>query len=405
MAATFPIHPISRFDGRKTTITRPKEFTCFSYDDTHTYRQDASSIRYYYPPILGADLSRGFDKFDRHDDSVDEHLDSLLRALQHHESQGEGDGGGGEGGVKSKKVAVDVVTWRGMMTKILATPYSHKDGFEMNATRFQDTIYIEEHNAYKQATRGRPAPRNPRRPSPEVMTFWGLSSPVHPPATTTTTTPHLTLPPPGYKFETLSTLARPWGQCSREEIEQRDDDVVSNKAQYCSVVRTSIGSTWLCLGGEVDAIWDSKPEPGRPINWVELKTSQDFYSADDEAFFAAKMMRFWIQSFLLGVPRIVVGFRSRDGILQRVEEFETARIPDMVSARRNPPWNAQLCINFAADFLAWLRETLTTDGVWRIRRAPGASHIEIFQVEHSGHGRILTPEFIEWRSSLGADGS
>jgi hypothetical protein len=29
--------------------------------------------------------------------------------------------------------------------------------------------------------------------------------------------------------------------------------VVSNKEQYCSVVRTGIGKTILCLGGEVDA--------------------------------------------------------------------------------------------------------------------------------------------------------
>lgn len=57
----------------------------------------------------------------------------------------------------------------------------------------------------------------------------------------------------GYKFETLSCLPRPWGEVSREFIENRDREVVSNKAQYCSVVRTGIGSTVMCLGGEVDA--------------------------------------------------------------------------------------------------------------------------------------------------------
>lgn len=57
----------------------------------------------------------------------------------------------------------------------------------------------------------------------------------------------------GYKFETLSCLPRPWGEMSRDFIENRDKEVVSNKAQYCSVVRTGIGKTTLCLGGEVDA--------------------------------------------------------------------------------------------------------------------------------------------------------
>lgn len=40
---------------------------------------------------------------------------------------------------------------------------------------------------------------------------------------------------------------------SRDFIENRDEHIVSNKAQYCSVVRTGIGKTVLCLGGEVDA--------------------------------------------------------------------------------------------------------------------------------------------------------
>lgn len=57
----------------------------------------------------------------------------------------------------------------------------------------------------------------------------------------------------GYKFETLSTLPRPWGETSRDYIESRENQVVNNKEQYCSVVRTGIGSTVLCLGGEVDA--------------------------------------------------------------------------------------------------------------------------------------------------------
>lgn len=57
----------------------------------------------------------------------------------------------------------------------------------------------------------------------------------------------------GYKFETLATLPAPWGETSREYIECREQEVVNNKAQYCSVVRTGLGKTVLCLGGEVDA--------------------------------------------------------------------------------------------------------------------------------------------------------
>jgi RAT1-interacting protein len=58
---------------------------------------------------------------------------------------------------------------------------------------------------------------------------------------------------PGYKFETLSTIPRPWGETPREYIENRDNEIVNNKEQYCSVVRTGFGKSIVCLGGEVDA--------------------------------------------------------------------------------------------------------------------------------------------------------
>lgn len=57
----------------------------------------------------------------------------------------------------------------------------------------------------------------------------------------------------GYKFETLSLIPDKWDTTSRELIENREDAVVSNYAQYCSVVKTGIGKAKMIIGGEVDA--------------------------------------------------------------------------------------------------------------------------------------------------------
>ena len=57
----------------------------------------------------------------------------------------------------------------------------------------------------------------------------------------------------GYKFETLSVLPHMWHPTSRDIIENREEAIVNNHAQYCSVVKTSIGNSRLILGGEVDA--------------------------------------------------------------------------------------------------------------------------------------------------------
>lgn len=86
---------------------RIQEIACFSYDDEHQYHPNGSSIRYYYPPHLGSDLSTGFDTFQKLDDAADDHLNSLLKTIITLEKQS---------GTQS---GVDIITWRGMMTKVI----------------------------------------------------------------------------------------------------------------------------------------------------------------------------------------------------------------------------------------------------------------------------------------------
>jgi len=51
-------------------------------------------------------LEEGFDEFIKFGE-IDEHLDSLLASLQRYEE------------TQGKEVQVDIITWRGMMTKIM----------------------------------------------------------------------------------------------------------------------------------------------------------------------------------------------------------------------------------------------------------------------------------------------
>ncbi|KAI9718938.1 MAG: decapping endonuclease targeting mRNA [Candelaria pacifica] len=363
----FEIGPPDRFGGKSAAIRRPKEIACFSYDDEHTYHPDDSSMRWYYPPRLGADLSSGFDTFHKLDDTADDHLDSLLKTIIAWEKE------------NGTKCDADIITWRGMMTKVMATPFDNFNGFEMNATYFQGTIFIEENHAYKlaqwQSQRSQPKKRG--GPSQDLMSFWG------------------------YKFETLSLIPQPWDATSRVYIEGREQEIVNNHAQYCSVVKTGIGKAKLVIGGEVDALWDSKPDDkDDPISWVELKTSEEVQSDRDMLKFERKLLKFWIQSFLLGVPKIIVGFRSKNGILQRLEELETKDIPGNVKRKGKGTWDGNMCINFTASFLEWLKQAIHGDGVWRIRRKERSPAIQVYKIEESGCGGILSAEFLTWREQL-----
>jgi RAT1-interacting protein len=54
-------------------------------------------------------LEEGFDEFVKFGE-IDEHLDSLLASLQRYEE------------TQGKEVQVDIITWRGMMTRIMTVP-------------------------------------------------------------------------------------------------------------------------------------------------------------------------------------------------------------------------------------------------------------------------------------------
>jgi RAT1-interacting protein len=83
-----------------------QEIACFSYDDEHQLHLDDRSLRYYFSPRIGADLCRGFDTFQKLDDTVDEHIDSLLKTIAVREQE------------SGHKVDCEIITWRGMMTKV-----------------------------------------------------------------------------------------------------------------------------------------------------------------------------------------------------------------------------------------------------------------------------------------------
>lgn len=184
---------------------------------------DDSSLRYYYTPEMGADLSVGYDTFIKQDDSKDEHLDGMLKAIMELEQR------------TGKRTQADILTWRGMMTKLMTAPFEKFDGFDMRATRFQDTIFIEEHHSSKLLRNANDRTKPSKTGTPQDMfQYWG------------------------YKFESLCLIPDSWDATSRDYIESRGSHIVSNRAQYCSIVRTGMGSSSIIMGGEVDAgMWEN----------------------------------------------------------------------------------------------------------------------------------------------------
>lgn len=50
-----------------------------------------------------------------------------------------------------------------------------------------------------------------------------------------------------------------------------------------------------------------------------------------------KLLKWWAQSFLPGVPRVVAGFRDHDGVVVKMETFYISKISHLIKVH--------LCLN------------------------------------------------------------
>ena len=78
-------------------------------------------------------------------------------------------------------------------------------------------------------------------------------------------------------------------------------------------------------GGEVDCVVTNKD--GKQ-NYIELKTSRLLQYARQIANFKQfKLIKWWAQSYLIGIPDIVCGFRDDNGIVHKLQNYKVHDIP------------------------------------------------------------------------------
>lgn len=56
------------------------------------------------------------------------------------------------------------------------------------------------------------------------------------------------------------------------------------------------------------------------------------------------MLKYWAQSYLLGIPEVVVGFRTPEGRIANVQSFQTLDFPKI--AKEGGDWDGGLCLEF-----------------------------------------------------------
>ncbi|KAK7682652.1 hypothetical protein QCA50_014452 [Cerrena zonata] len=322
----------------KTSVPfqQPSSLLTFSYTPKHELVFNDSALRYYVQPPQGADLNYGYDRWIRRPDERGR-IDNLLHAVSKARSRMDANGHDGKAWLSS----IGIISWRGVITKIFTAPYEERDAWELNVMFRNGTLYFEEH-----LSEDRLVEKNNIPPRQRIQMYYG------------------------YAFESYctsdsqnSTTPNGWG-----------GDVDTN-VQWCSVVKTKLGDTRIIIGGEVDCVrgkFTSKTD-----NFVELKTSLTIRGPLDEARFEKKLLKFYFQSFLLGVPEIVVGFRTPKGQLSTVQTFKTMELPRLVRDKEGA-WNPLVCLNWGKDFIDFLISIVTShtpcetddEPVWRVKFAP-----------------------------------
>jgi len=152
--------------------------------------------------------------------------------------------------------------------------------------------------------------------------------------------------------------------------------------EFCTVVRLKMNSHAIILGAEIDC-FDAKPPihnskvtqlPGLD-SYVELKTFKMIDSDKaDWNWRRYKLLRFWIQSFLVGVPSIVCGFKNDKGIVQKVQTIPTTTIPKMCKK-----WDPWICLNFADQLLCWLSKNTKDEENYSLRFTSPFTTVQLYK--------------------------
>ncbi|EDO14889.1 hypothetical protein Kpol_380p8 [Vanderwaltozyma polyspora DSM 70294] len=363
--------------GNTTSLKQPKEISFYSRTPEDEFNvKDDSRLRYYYLPDaeldMNLDLCGGIKKFKDHYKNFQDPgtLKGLLKTIQAYEE------------IKQKKVKVDIITFRGVIRKLISSAFDSPKFNQVNLriVLFDGQIFMKE------------VPRKEEEPKDGK-----IAPPVY----------------SGYKFENLVTVSKPIPYTSRTTIEKRPKKIVSNGDEYISVVRTGVGNCKLMLGAEVDAIFDFKEEDKDNLkHYVELKTTNAVLTPSDARKFEQKIFKTWIQCFLVGIPRIIYGFRDNNFILKSVEEFSTDEVPLLLKS--NSPQLGNSCVDaikWYGVFTEWLLNQIPRDDP-SIKKAYKLvyenNHLRLTEItEEEGEFNelingetVLTNEFKEWRNSL-----
>ncbi|KAK1306831.1 hypothetical protein QJS10_CPA10g01036 [Acorus calamus] len=305
---------------KSIAFQEPCELACYSRVEGGEVHFNDRSLRLFKRHVcdeVGADLNEGFETFIEKNDSDTQGFGDLL------------------GCIRDKQIPlqnIHFVTFRNNLNKILATAYIRHEPWEMGVHKRNGVIYLDVHKL-------------PERPQSELdrrRCYWG------------------------YSFESVATESSGFDGDGLRHI--------NANVEYCSVIKTKLGAHRIIMGAEMDCC--DTMDDGKRF-YVELKTSRELDHRTEERFEREKLLKFWIQSFLAGVPFIVIGFRDDHGRLVRTERLRTKDITHRVKMKNY--WQGGVCLAFADEVLCWLYGTVKENEDYILQFVAPFNRLELLQ--------------------------
>ncbi|KAL8141814.1 hypothetical protein V2J09_014846 [Rumex salicifolius] len=307
---------------KRIEFQKPCELACYSRVEGGDVYFDDRGLRLFKhltSEDIGTDLNEGFETFIEKKDLGSQGFGDLLACI------------------RDKSIPlqnnIHFVTYRNNLNKILATAYIRNEPWEMGVHKRNGVVYLDVHKLPE-----RPQTERDRQRS----CYWG------------------------YCFEAVAT-----------ESPRREGERISHvdpNQEYCAVIKTKLGAHRILMGAEMDC-HDVIDNGGK--YYIELKTSRELDYHTEERFEREKLLKFWIQSFLVGVPFIVIGFRDDLGRLVRIERLRTQEITQRVKMKNY--WQGGVCLAFADEVLCWLYGTVKENEDYVLRFAPPFSRLELLR--------------------------
>ncbi|XP_069491264.1 decapping and exoribonuclease protein-like [Ambystoma mexicanum] len=195
----------------------------------------------------------------------------------------------------------------------------------------------------------------------------------------------------GHKFEQYMTSATP-GQAPNPS------DVLDMNEAFYSLVTASLKSHSLLLCAEVDSEDPTARHLAAPTRYVELKTTPMQGEAGKVS--SVKKLRWWAQSFLGGVPRILVGFKNDEQTVVKCKMFDVTPhglLQAAPPAREMPDfWKPAVCMNFLAAFLSFVKEVVVEDNYALVHVFSWNPHEDVhYSVKRGPEHCFLLPQYVQ----------